>query len=706
MKCRLIVVALLVTGGAAASEAAVEGDVSAALTPEAIESRIRQCRMGELIVKTTPGAEVSVEQVEHAFWFGTAISNSMARGRWRRRMRDADLEKYQATLAANFNAAVHENALKWHHCERTRTGGSNYSVAEEIYRWCAGHQIPMRGHCIFWAGDRHVQGWVKQLDDDALRAVVERRARDVTSRFKGRIEEFDLNNEMIHGAFYRRRLGKGITKQMAQWAKKGNPAAALYLNDYAVLSGGGRNAEKYVAQIRAFLRDGVPIDGIGCQGHFRHMVDPQHVQRTLDRLAAFKLPIKITEYDFDSRDEQLKAEHLRRFYEVCFAHPAVEGILMWGFWAGAHWKPQAALWKRDWSETPAAAAYRDLVYRRWWTRAQGTADDAGVYRVRAFYGKHTVTCGGKKQTVTVRKNEGQATVVFGQRAAVSPGKKNPLTFASLESGGYRFDTGVVKGLLREGGRSVGLTSVVHSPTGVTLCKGHGLVGHYRVFANGKRYGHGAWDWPSTSALNPDGSVTVTWPATETRLFALRAMYRWKSPAVLEVVTTVTARSELKGFEAFLASYLGTTFSRSFGSVQELPAPAHGPGFLEATRAAGHWQMFPRNEEAVGVIQDGRWKLPPNPVDWVIRPRYGLPVGIRRDPASKLVVAVMASAQDCFAVAMPFGADGHHSIYLSLFGRDIRAGGTATARAMIFFGQNLGDRELLARCKELLETSSR
>ena len=117
-------------------------------------------------------------------------------------------------------------------------------------------------------------------------------------------------------------------------------------------------------------------------------------------------------------------------------------------------------------------------------------------------------------------------------------------------------------------------------------------------------------------------------------------------------------------------------------------------------------MFPRDDEAVAVIQDGRWKLPPNPVDWAIRPCFAFPVGIRCDAASGLVVAVMAYQQECFAVAMPFGADSHHSIYLSLFGRDLAAGGTATARATILFGQNLADGELAARCRKALEASSR
>jgi len=331
MRFTVTVVLSVIVAIGAVMDAEAGGDVSANVKPEAIEARIRRHRMGELVIKVKPGAEVKVEQLRHEFWFGTAISNSMVRTSYRRRMSDSDLAKYKEVLAANFNSAVHENALKWHSCEPTATGGFDYSVAEGIYKWAAANDIKMRGHCIFWATDRHVQDWVKRLDKGAMRAVVKRRAGDATSRFKGRIEEFDLINELIFGNFYRRNLGDGIIKDIADWAQAGNPNAVLYLNEQGSLASGGRNADKYVALIKKTLGQGIPIAGIGCQGHFGSMVDLQKIQTTLDRLAQFNLPIKITEYDFNTSDEQAKAKHLRDFYTVCFAHPAVEGILMWGF---------------------------------------------------------------------------------------------------------------------------------------------------------------------------------------------------------------------------------------------------------------------------------------------------------------------------------------------------------------------------------------
>jgi hypothetical protein len=85
---------------------------------------------------------------------------------------------------------------------------------------------------------------------------------------------------------------------------------------------------------------------------------------------------------------------------------------MWGFWEGAHWRPQAALWRRDWTPTLAAQAYRELVFEKWWTKAQGKANAEGIFRVRAFYGAHAVVSEGARKTVTLRKNEGPETVTF------------------------------------------------------------------------------------------------------------------------------------------------------------------------------------------------------------------------------------------------------------------------------------------------------
>ena len=397
-----------------------QSNVEAKLSPNAIDARIAEIRMGDLIVKTDPGSDVQVQQVRHEFLFGTAINNRLVETH-ENAMSPEDREIFLKILADNFNYAVHEDALKWYDCEK-EYNVVDYSAADRIWEICHELNIPMRGHCIFWAKDKYIMPWLKELDNDTLRGKVISRAMDVTKHFKGRIEEFDLNNEMINGDFFRRRLGYGIINEMAFAAKAGNPDITLYVNDYGILVERNYNADSYITQIQNLLANGVPIGGIGCQGHTitsdeadstgKAATLPERVQSTLDKLAQFDLPIKITECLFTADDEQGMADELREFFPICFAHPKVEAILMWGFWEGAHWQPQTAMWKKDWTPTLQAKAYRELVFDKWWTRTSGKADDNGTFKTRAFYGDYIITSNGKTIKATLSKKDKSMQVSF------------------------------------------------------------------------------------------------------------------------------------------------------------------------------------------------------------------------------------------------------------------------------------------------------
>ena len=373
---------------------------------DALDEAIRTYRMGTLVIKTAPGATVQVRQLQHEFWFGTCIAQRIFTGT----IPQKDKEKYLEIQKNNFNSAVHENAMKWYSTERNR-GVIDYHNADVMLKWCEDNGLRMRGHCVYWAVDEFVQDWIKKLDDTTLYSVLERRATDLLTHYKGRIPEYDINNEMIHGNYYTRRLGNEIRTDMFQWCKKADPGALLYVNDYNIMS--GDDLDKYEQHIEALLEAGVPVGGIGIQGHFRDRVDPAKVKRALDRLSRFNLPIKITEFDILTLDEDVKAQGLKDVYSICFAHPSVTGILMWGFWAGSHWRSSerwgipeyTALWDKDWNPTPAAKTYRDLFFRQWWTDFAGTADDKGICEVQVFYGRHRIVADNRERIVAFPSGE-------------------------------------------------------------------------------------------------------------------------------------------------------------------------------------------------------------------------------------------------------------------------------------------------------------
>jgi hypothetical protein len=259
-----------------------------------------------------------------------------------------------------------------------------------------------------------------------------------------------------------------------------------------------------------------------------------------------------------------------------------------------------------------------------------------------------------------------------------------LAFSEAGTNGFTFDTGVLKGKLRAEGKSTGLSSVVHVPTGVALDSSMGLFGHYRVFSANNRHGTAAWYWPSDAQLRQDGSVEVRWPADEDRPFELRAVYRWAAPDTLDLETSVQAKTNLAKFESFLASYFAEGFTKACVYVR-----SNGQAWLmSAEKSDGIWQAFPRDEQAVSIIQDARWKFPPSPVDWVIRPYLAKPLGVRGSSANHLRALVMSPPEDCFAVLTPYDTEPHRSMYLSLFGKDLKAGETARARARLIIGTDL------------------
>ena len=363
---------------------------------------INAIRKGELTIKAKKGEQIAIEQLRHQFWFGCAIANSLGSGS----MPENDLKQFKEKFLENFNSAVTENAVKWGSMEPIK-GKVNYHVIDGILDWTSANDIPLRGHNIFWGVPNFVQPWLKEMDDQELKQTLQNRAETLAARYKGRFAEYDLNNEMIHGNYYEDRLGPEITKWMAEWVHNGDPDARLYLNDYDIAT--GKKLPEYMAHIRALLSQGVPIAGIGVQGHLHaETFDRHELKRSLDSLAIFQLPICITEFNMpgqrskymDDRTLKMTAEEeaqnateLVDFYRICFAHPAVKGIVMWGFWEKANWIPVSSMYRADWTATPTADAYRNLIFNEWWTKETGKADREGKYSTSAFYGKYKITAG-------------------------------------------------------------------------------------------------------------------------------------------------------------------------------------------------------------------------------------------------------------------------------------------------------------------------
>ncbi len=386
-----------------------------AQTNENLNDTIKKYRTGLIVVKTTPNTKVELEQLSHEFWFGSTLPNRIFNGN----TRTEDVQKFKKNFLENFNVATTENALKWGQMEPQK-GKVNFALVDNMLRWTDDSNIPLRGHNIYWGTDRFVQDWLKKLDDDQLTRELEKRGRMIGARYKGRFAEYDFNNEMLLGDYYQERLGPAITPAMANWVKEADPEAKLFLNDFDILT--GNRLYRFVDHVKDLQRRGVSIDGIGVQGHLHgEDFNRDSLQNALDVLAQFDLPVRITELYIPGgrskfrkdrnleptpEEEKQFAESMKDYYRICFAHPAVEAIILWGYWEGAMWMPASALYRDDWSLTPSGEAYRSLVFDEWWTRFEGKSDDNGICVIPAFYGIHRLTCNENVMEVTFLKKDG------------------------------------------------------------------------------------------------------------------------------------------------------------------------------------------------------------------------------------------------------------------------------------------------------------
>jgi GH35 family endo-1,4-beta-xylanase len=306
--------------------------------------------------------------------------------------------------------------MKW-----PRWSGSPENRARAIAAtdWLEARGFRMRGHNLVWPGDTFSPKRIVALPPPRgeLGTLIKEHIRDILTANKGRIECWDVINEMLHEKDYFKFLPESEAAEWFKVAHEADPRAKLAINEYAMLNSpkSPQTVAEYVALVKKLRATGAPIDVMGVQGHVgRQVRAPEQVLSDLDLLAAAGPEIQITEFDINSPDEELQADYTRDFLIALYSHPAVTGFTMWGFWEGRHWKPDAAMFRTDWTEKPNAKVWRDLVWGQWRTKVDARTGADGRVSARGHLGDYefTVTAGDKvtKQTRTLTRDGARLTI--------------------------------------------------------------------------------------------------------------------------------------------------------------------------------------------------------------------------------------------------------------------------------------------------------
>ncbi|ESO88542.1 hypothetical protein LOTGIDRAFT_125701, partial [Lottia gigantea] len=273
-------------------------------------------------------------QDKSEFPFGCAIQSDL--------IVDPAYIGYQDFFYDTFEWGVLANKLKWKQMEKTR-GVIDHDTPLNAINALRARGIKIRGHAVFWGIEKNVPVWQIPLPDNEINGTNVDRLNDIIPTTKGLLEHWDVNNENVHGNYYEERTGDvNITQWMFREIHKRDPDVKLFLNDFGIVN--ERYAgSSYYNQGKMLKEAGVPIYGFGIQSHLNNYMEPSVLKFRLDRIARLGLPIWITELDFTNENKTAQAEYLDDVMRLYFSHPAVEGIMLWGFWIGKISAPEKAL---------------------------------------------------------------------------------------------------------------------------------------------------------------------------------------------------------------------------------------------------------------------------------------------------------------------------------------------------------------------------
>ena len=350
------------------------------------------CQLTGVDGKPLANTAVTVELARHEFGFGSCVTRGMLT------KEGPDGARYRDIARRTFSCVVFENDLKPDTFPHDAQGRAEL---EKSFAWLKAQGISIRGHYLM---QEAVDGWSRERlgDPGKLKADLLASVRERIVFAGDRVTEWDVINHPVawQGADLYGQKGPPLATLGMEVFREARALTKLpmVINEDQLFRPGPQQ-DRTFELLEKLKRDGVRVDGLGNQAHFHSsfLPSPEDLLRVTDRFAAVVPKQVITEYDIVTNgDDALAADYLRDSLIACFSHPAYDGFLLWGFWEGAHWLPEAALWRKDWSIRPIGTVWEEWVGKTWHTRVELKSDATGMVTWRGFKGTYRLKLDGKE----------------------------------------------------------------------------------------------------------------------------------------------------------------------------------------------------------------------------------------------------------------------------------------------------------------------
>jgi len=216
-------------------------------------------------------------------------------------------EEESKLVLQQFNSLTPENAMKMGPIH-PKENEYNWKDADSIVAYAQHHHLKIRGHNLCW--HNQTPRWLfidsagKTVSKEVLLQRLKEHITTVVSRYKGAIYAWDVVNEAISDKpdeYFRNSIwyqvcGEEFVAKAFEYAHAADPKALLFYNDYNEINASKR--EKIYKLVKGLKDAGIPIHGIGLQGHWA-INEPSEGQldSSIGRFAQLGLQLQVTELD-------------------------------------------------------------------------------------------------------------------------------------------------------------------------------------------------------------------------------------------------------------------------------------------------------------------------------------------------------------------------------------------------------------------------
>lgn len=210
-------------------------------------------------------------------------------------------------IASEFNSITLENAMKWSNIHPANDKWS-FDIPDNFVDFAMNNNMHVLGHVLVWHSqvpkDVFLDEDGNKLTKNALLKRMESHIQTVVDRYKGKVDAWDVVNESITPEDGWRKspwleiIGPEFMDRAFHLAHEADPECHLLYNDYGMDN--PKRRDFVVQMVKDFKKKGVPIHGIGMQGHY-HLESPtiKEIETSIEAFASTGMRVHFTELDVD-----------------------------------------------------------------------------------------------------------------------------------------------------------------------------------------------------------------------------------------------------------------------------------------------------------------------------------------------------------------------------------------------------------------------